>query len=52
MMLALWLTLRCRLRCCSGTVVSGIHDGEVWVGWRCHRCGRVRHYAPMARRPP
>lgn len=38
--------LRCRLGWCPGRVVSGIHDGVVWIGWRCTDCGRVKHYEP------
>jgi hypothetical protein len=37
--------LRCRLRWCGGHVVSGFHDGHVWVGWRCDHCGIVKYYA-------
>jgi hypothetical protein len=38
--------IKCRLRLCGGDVVSGWHDGVLWIGWRCRRCGAVRHYAP------
>lgn len=41
-----WRRLRCRLRWCGGYVVSGTHDGVVWVGWRCDTCGIVKYYSP------
>ena len=31
---------------CPGQVVSGVHRGRVWVGYRCARCGRVSSYSP------
>lgn len=40
--------LKCGLGWCGGRVVSGTHGGVVWVGWRCERCGKVKHYAPAA----
>jgi hypothetical protein len=38
--------LRCWLGWCPGTVVSGTHEGTVWIGWRCADCRCVKHYAP------
>lgn len=38
--------LRCLLGWCGGHVVTGIHDGWIWVGWQCHDCKCVKHYAP------
>jgi hypothetical protein len=31
---------------CLGNLVSGRHDGKVWVGWRCEHCGKVFGYEP------
>jgi hypothetical protein len=42
---------QCRFHWCGGHVVSGWHDGELWMGWQCDRCGVVRHYAPSERVP-
>jgi hypothetical protein len=38
--------LRCRLRLCGGHVVSGVHDGVIWIGWQCDTCGKVKYYEP------
>jgi hypothetical protein len=38
--------IKCRLGWCGGDVCSGWHDGELWTGWKCRRCGCVRHYRP------
>lgn len=38
--------LRCWLGWCPGYVVSGFHDNRVWIGWRCHICGKVKYYEP------
>jgi hypothetical protein len=38
--------LRCRLHACPGHVVSGIHNNQVWIGWQCDLCGKVKHYEP------
>jgi hypothetical protein len=46
MMRALLQRLRCRFGWCSGHVVSGMHQGVVWIGWQCDHCGVVRHYEP------
>jgi hypothetical protein len=40
---------KCRNGWCGGHVVSGWHDGVLWMGWQCDRCGAVRHYAPSER---
>jgi hypothetical protein len=45
-MATLLTALRCYFGWCLGYVVSGVHDGRVWVGWRCARCGAVKHYEP------
>ena len=48
-MMANWTLLRwiaCRLGWCGGDVVSGWHENVLWIGWRCRRCGAVRHYYP------
>lgn len=45
-MSGLWQGLRCWLRWCPGGVVSGIHDGWIWIGWRCATCGKVKGYEP------
>jgi hypothetical protein len=37
---------RCRYGWCFGRTVSGVHDGVVWIGWRCETCGAVKHYEP------
>jgi hypothetical protein len=47
---ALLRALKCRLGWCGGDVVSGWHDGVLWTGWKCRRCGAVRHYAPADER--
>ena len=38
--------VKCRLKLCPGHVVSGIHKREIWIGWQCEICGRVKYYAP------
>jgi hypothetical protein len=40
--------IKCRLKLCGGHVVSGTHDGQVWVGWMCHECWIVKYYEPVA----
>jgi hypothetical protein len=44
-------SLKCRFGWCGGDVVSGWHDGVLWMGWKCRQCGAVRHYAPSAKLP-
>ena len=39
---------KCRQGWCGGHVVSGWHDGVIWIGWQCDDCGAVRHYGPTA----
>lgn len=51
-----WLRLilrriRCRSGGCPGYVVSGTHDGWVWIGYRCHDCGQVKYYEPSMKLP-
>lgn len=36
--------LWCSWGYCPGTVISGMHDGKLWLGWRCIKCGKVKHY--------
>ena len=38
--------LRCRWGWCGGHVVSGRHEGMIWIGWQCDECGAVKYYAP------
>lgn len=45
---ALLRAIYCRMGWCGGCVVSGTHDGVIWVGWRCATCGKVKHYEPAA----
>jgi hypothetical protein len=40
----LWRKLRCHLRWCGGRVVSDGYGGEVWIGWQCATCGKVKYY--------
>ena len=37
---------QCRNGWCGGHVVSGWHDGELWIGWQCDRCAVVCYYGP------
>jgi hypothetical protein len=32
------------LRWCGGRVVSDGYGGEVWIGWQCATCGKVKYY--------
>jgi hypothetical protein len=41
---------QCRWGWCGGHPVSGWHDGILWMGWQCDRCGAVRHYGPTSTR--
>lgn len=41
--------VKCWFQWCGGYVVSGTHDREIWVGWRCVACGQVKHYEPATR---
>jgi hypothetical protein len=43
----LWRAFKCRFGWCGGKVVSGVHGGVIWIGWRCETCGKVKHYAPI-----
>jgi hypothetical protein len=36
--------LRCWTRHCPGSVISGIHDNWIWIGWQCRDCSKVKHY--------
>lgn len=38
--------ISCRYGWCYGHVVSGTHDGVVWIGWQCDECHAVRDYEP------
>jgi hypothetical protein len=38
--------LRCWNQGCPVWVVSGWHEGRLWMGCQCNDCGRVSHYAP------
>lgn len=38
--------LRCRLKWCPCYIISGTHDGIVWIGWRCADCGKIGAYEP------
>ena len=42
---------RCWLQWCPGYVVAGTHAGVLWIGWRCKRCGVVKHYSPARSMP-
>jgi hypothetical protein len=44
--MAIWRFIRCSFGWCGGHLVSGTHDGVVWIGWQCDTCGVVKHYAP------
>jgi hypothetical protein len=46
MLRKLWVMILCRMKWCEGGYVSGIHADEIWVGWRCTDCGRVKDYQP------
>jgi hypothetical protein len=46
MLRKLWLMILCRMKWCEGGYVSGRHADEIWVGWRCTDCGRVKDYQP------
>jgi len=43
-----WFRLRCLLKSCPGTVVSGWRRDVLMIGFKCRDCGKVSYYEPAA----